>query len=274
MLTGLTLSLLMVSLAINAFSGLKTSSNSLENKLNTEYSLVKLFTLSNKVVSDFDRHRFKIYPRIHPAGEISLYNHTSLPINNPNNHPDPQSQAISYLSIEPQGVLKVNRREHNLHIICPVFNIALDNQKLKAFIGFSNNKILYLLAQNDYLPENKCWRSSLTNTASFYLPEDPAEVNYLIYLLPVYEDYTIYKSESGLLRYLGVKGSQIIENQPLSLMNNMNFKFSEDSTLGDNFYTLNLQVLNNYRISRRFKLYSGLRRHEIYNFIFNLQNET
>lgn len=241
------------------------------------YGEMRLVQTMQRIMQDIDKHTLPLLPRVHKGGRITLTNgqpntiasHLSL-------KPSHLSDAISYLDAEPLSMLEIlsasEEPEHLSFYACNRFSGIFDKKDY--------NTYLLLTAEHFYeatgdvseviqQEEKACISIRLSPTESM-IAGTPTEFNILFarYILPVRAVYTIYRDETGYLRYLGHAGTLNIENQPVVDLP-MDIAIDPPAPAETGTYILNITTISSSTNRRDFNIYNFLKRRPYLNLHLN-----
>lgn len=206
--------------------------------------VLKLYTLSNEILKeerilsaleshlqqildDSDSHPFSGLIKVHPSGRLELFNKAPYSLKNtPKYLPDKDSNGISVAALNLRATLVVHEilsssfQSVTLKVCARYPNESVDlppvNQRA-SYLAFTTFGIYEFQGERTNMsPIDKCTILRLVRTEGVLTPL--AEVEELLAIrlvVPVTRLYTIYLTEEKEVRFLGHRGDEIIENQPL-----------------------------------------------------------
>ncbi len=184
------------------------------------FEAMQLKSSLQSLLSQYDGHAFAIQPRIHPNGAVTFTDASSNPVMTSAHPPSPESTAITGLELVLADAIKVIPLTFGPGVVsfrgCKKSGGAFTPNLYQGYLGFSM-QAAYELDGPVMAESANCYRLNLATSKSMsIMPSDPAKLANLRLIVPILAHYTIYQASTGELRYLSHKGSQNIENQPLS----------------------------------------------------------
>jgi hypothetical protein len=176
-----------------------------------------------KFTRDYDSHPLALPPVIHDPGSIRLRDGSlNAVMQSAGEHirPHANSQSVSFIAPLWHSALRVISSEDPSHStihacargstpislsgVDTVIALGIDGMWQAALRGISSTGV------------SGCYQLTLAPTHGIFLPRLPQEALPLVRLIiPIGEEYTLYLSQAGELRYLGHAGERNIENQPI-----------------------------------------------------------
>jgi hypothetical protein len=176
-----------------------------------------------KFTRDYDSHPLALPPIIHDPGSIRMRDGSpNAVMQSAGEHirPHANSQPISFIAPLWQSALKVIPSEDPLHSsihACVRSSTPISLAGVDTVIVLGIDGMWQAALRNiSSLGVSGCYQLTLAPTHGIFLRQIPREALSLVRLIiPVAEEYTLYLSQAGELRYLGHAGERNIENQPI-----------------------------------------------------------
>lgn len=186
-------------------------------------NIMRLAGIIRGIAEDADLHPFHIPPRVHRAGNIRFTDGTpnSVMLHRSAMRPDPRSDSITYLRLDilaAQEITHVTITGSNELIIktCPRFGNSFRPADYNSFLALGPDGFfeITLMDRELYAGEGKtCMQARALPSKSMIAP--PPKSYFVRFLLPLKDIYTFYADSKRRLRYIGHRGEQNIENQPV-----------------------------------------------------------
>ncbi len=247
-----------------------------EQELEKKALIAKLDSFLRKVMIDFDGHRFALYPRIHPPGEILFSDGSANPImQSAANAPAKYSQALTGLELSSLDALTINMANASgtnlLAKACrkyPGTHAGLST--FKTFLAMSVDGSYELSGSAQSLgPSSKCYELHLSYGKSISMTQqDPANLSLIRALIPIKSHYTVYLSKNKQLRFLSHANEQNLENQPLlDLKQEFEIAFMTKQQQG--IFFAELELHKSGKILATLFANNFLSREDLLNFVLN-----
>lgn len=184
---------------------------------------IYLRRLLARVLDDIDAHPFPLWPRAHLRGRLFAADNGTLiiPGRSSDLDPHPDSDAITsfrLLARSSHRITKVLSTAVPVHYeACPRFGGTFDSTKIATFLAIGSDGFHELRGTSIRdRTASGCRIFSLTPTQSMFVhPLADFRADSVFELVPVDAVYTLYIDSQSRLRYLGYRGIEVIENQPL-----------------------------------------------------------
>lgn len=220
----------------------------------------RLYSRIHQIIKDSESSAFSLHPRIHPIGQITLADGTLLtPSSNVKNLPDQNSQALSIAKLFPMHSLVVDGTPNtftNIIACARVLNPQTISSSIKPFsyykfdhfLGISVDGYIELVGTAIPHPSKVGCRILNLNVANGIIAAastTQVRPDTLYEILPIDSNYVLYINTVQELRYLGVRGGTVIENQPiLKGITNILASYSPNTGLVFSAETTNQKKIN------------------------------
>ena len=183
------------------------------------YIALTLAQQLRKIAAGINSHRFSPAYRVHKSGKITYTDNFTNQISlSSNNRPAIDSDAITTADLQFNNLLRVEKqfKINNSYSLtaCLIFpEQKFHNDEFQSFAALSVDGIFEMTGKL-YETQKDCFKGTLIYTKSMLFDS----LNYpltLIFVVPLTSLYTVYVSDKNELRYLGHRGIDNIENQPV-----------------------------------------------------------
>ena len=235
------------------------------------YVTTKTNSILIKITNDIDSHNFKLLPIIH-NNNISYKDKTLCEISKRTDElaKDSNSNAISYLKLTINNLLKTTHYKNNNFYICPFFKKKVSLNDIRTFLALTTDD--FFEVSLNITKDGNCFIAKINNFKSILTFDSTSNIKFIAFI-PIESTYTIYLAKNKTLRYITHKNKEIVENQPI--MQNI-FKINFNDSFKDNFYNLSCNILV-YENDKNEILLSEdnlLERQDIFNFISYLNSNS
>jgi len=159
-------------------------------------------------------------PRLHRRGEVTYADGSRNELSTTNSlQPAPGSDALTFVETTPGARMRVRRAESTPDgamslFVCPA--VPADPAPLRSFLGFGADGMVELVGRGVPHPGNPgCSDLMVVPARSMVAPGTEQDSRFVRLVIPVESIATLYLDRSGRLRYVGHRGGENIENQPL-----------------------------------------------------------
>lgn len=229
------------------------------------YTTSKIDSILRKIAKDIDSHPFFILPIIH-NGNISHQDGTitTLSTRKDNLKNDNLSNAISYMDIDFENILKTKDYKGGIFYLCPFFNKTATLTNIRSFLAVSSDN--FYETSLTLTKNGSCYVAKINSLASVLTQTAPKNIKF-IFFIPIESTYTIYLAENKTLRFVTHKNNKILENQPIA-QNIFKIKFFFRHISND-FLKLSSEVFVNEKDKKSFYIEEEnlLKRQNVFNFI-------
>lgn len=212
---------------------------SLQNYSQLELQQRHLQALFQHLASAQESQRF-FAPRLHHGGRISLASGSRIRLSGIM-APLANSHAVSAIELDIGKTILTQRAGTGRLKGCGRYQATSNLSSFRSFLGISSNGLHEFSAQISGSAACKSFRL-LGMEGLFTTKPSPGEESFVRALIPIKRSYTIYVNKHRELRYLGMRGDTVIENQPI--MNGIsNFTLNFLPTPDPRLKVLNVEAL-------------------------------
>lgn len=173
-----------------------------------------------KFTRDYDSHPLLLPPIVHAPGSIQFVDGAFNPVmqgDSAHTRPHPRSEAISFLVLAWRDALTPTSAQSGRTQFCSRYSESLSLSQGQTLLALGIDG-MWQVAIHTLDPAGSvgCYYLGLSSTDGIFLAGLPREARHTVRLIiPIVEEYTLYLSSDGELRYLGHRGKENIENQPI-----------------------------------------------------------
>ncbi len=176
------------------------------------YQAVRLKSLIEDIIQDLSWHTLPIEPKIFGKGEINIDGDPFLLSSDPLKLPNVRSDAISYLSLDYSHLIHVTLNEN---LILEGCSDKLIPNILYNFIGIDLGGVSYFQGYARKIAVG-CYQFQVIQMPNLILAKRHEKFPiFTKILIPVVDEYLVYVDRTNQLRYVTLKGLNILENQPV-----------------------------------------------------------
>ena len=235
------------------------------------YVTSKTNSILMKITRDIDSHNFKLLPIIH-SSDVRYKDKTLCEISKRTDNlaKDSKSNAISYLKLDINKLLKTTHYKNNSFYLCPFFKKKVSINDIRTYLALTSDDFFEVSLNTT--KDGNCYIAKINNFKSILTLDGNSNIKFIAFI-PIESTYTIYLAKNKTLRYVTHKNKEIVENQPI--MQNV-FKINFKDSFKDNFYNLSceIKVYENDKNEILLSEDNLLERQDIFNFVSYLNKNS